>query len=340
MLASTTPARPVASSRPTAAPDRRLQGPNDIHKQENERQQGELDEPEHRAVIIDRNAMGYNASQNQEGNSMGQTSGYFHTVGLGYHTSAIPKIDNSKLKTRSVDIDTKRFDKLIEQVQADMEKKNQGDTKMNQFNGILPQTQTTVGQQGVSGIVLDEKAEPMIGATVRVKGSNEIAVTDIDGRFTIQATTGQTLAVNYVGYITQDVVVNGNDLTVILQNDELLGQQNKELNDLFLRVKPLDKVNKIPSKEWMQQLLFCLGRLQKNDEDRHIYLSKLYDLCKDTEGLDQTDLKTAAQQLSSVYQRLKAKSRLKTKPCLKENELVFLKNMVDLLEGKIMKKSY
>ena len=104
------------------------------------------------------------------------------------------------------------------------------------------------------------------------------------------------------------------------------------MNDLFLRVKPQEQVNKRPSKEWMQQLLFCLDRLQKNDDDRHIYLSKLYNLCKDTDGLDQTDLKTAAQQLSSVYEQLKAKSRLK------ENELIFLKNLVDLLESKIKRR--
>ena len=70
------------------------------------------------------------------------------------------------------------------------------------------------------------------------------------------------------------------------------------------------------AKNWMKQLL------------RYLYLSKLYDLCKDTDGLDETDLKIAMQQLASVYKQLKSKSKLK------ENELLFLESMVDLLENK------
>lgn len=325
MLASNAPARPVAASRPAAAP--RLDS-NDSPKQENGRQQGELDESKHSALTIDRTAMGHNASQNQEGGSVIQVGGYFYNRDSGYTTSATPKINGSKFRMMRVGIDTKKLDKFIEQVQADMEKKYRGDVKKNQFSTKPIQAKIT---QRVSGIVLDEKAEPVIGATVRVKGKNVGTCTDIDGRFTLQATTGQTLEVSYAGYTTQDIVVNGNELVVIM-HDELLGQKNKELNDLFLRVKPQEQVNKKSSKEWMQQLLFCLDRLQKNDDDRHIYLSKLYNLCKDTDGLDQTDLKTAAQQLSSVYEQLKAKSRLK------ENELVFLKNMVDLLESKIKRR--
>ena len=54
----------------------------------------------------------------------------------------------------------------------------------------------------VSGQVLDENGEPVIGATVNVKGTNVIAVTDFDGRFSIRAAQGQTLAVSYVGYGT------------------------------------------------------------------------------------------------------------------------------------------
>lgn len=335
MLASNAPARPVAASRPAAAP---RQDSNDSPKQENGRQQGELDESKHPALTIDRTAMGHNASLNQEGGSVIQVGGYFYNRDSGYTTSATPKINGSKFRMMRVGIDTRKLDKFIEQVQADMEKKYRGDVKKNQFSTKPLQAKTTLG---VSGIVLDEKAEPVIGAMVRVKSTNLGACTDIDGRFSIQATKGQTLEVSYVGYTTQNIVVNGNELTVIMQQDELDELQmnkNKELNDLFLRVKPQEQVNKRPSKEWMQQLLFCLDRLQKNDDDRHIYLSKLYNLCKDTDGLDQTDLKTAAQQLSSVYEQLKSKSRFKVKAQLKENELIFLKNLVDLLESKIKRR--
>jgi stress-induced morphogen len=82
--------------------------------------------------------------------------------------------------------------------------------------------------------------------------------------------------------------------------------------------------------EWMKKILFYLDKLQEK-ENRHLYLSKLYELCKDTEGLDQTDLKIAAQQLKSVYNQFKVKKKLK------ENELLFLESMVDLIESKITK---
>ena len=82
------------------------------------------------------------------------------------------------------------------------------------------------------------------------------------------------------------------------------------------------------AKGWMKKMLFYIEKIQ-DDGDRYIYLAKLYELCKDTDGLDQTDLKIAMQQIASVYKLLKEKKKLK------ENELVFLESMVDILENKI-----
>ena len=81
------------------------------------------------------------------------------------------------------------------------------------------------------------------------------------------------------------------------------------------------------AKDWMKKLLFYVEKVQQPG-DRYLYLSKLYELCKDTEGLDQMDLKIGMQQLASVYKQLKEKKKLK------ENELLFLESMVDLLENK------
>ena len=87
------------------------------------------------------------------------------------------------------------------------------------------------------------------------------------------------------------------------------------------------------AKNWMKKMLFYLEKVQQSG-DRYLYLSKLYELCKNTEGLDQTDLKIAMQQLASVYKQLKEKKKLK------ENELVFLESMVDLLENKVNSVHY
>ena len=82
------------------------------------------------------------------------------------------------------------------------------------------------------------------------------------------------------------------------------------------------------AKSWMKKMLFYIEKIQ-DDGDRYIYLAKLYELCKDTECLDQMDLKIAMQQISSVGKLLKEKKKLK------ENELLFLDSMYKLLESKI-----
>ncbi len=68
--------------------------------------------------------------------------------------------------------------------------------------------------------------EPIIGATIRVKGSSNAAtVTDLDGNFTIQAAKGATLQVSYLGYQTKEVTVGSGPLTITLREDsELLNE--------------------------------------------------------------------------------------------------------------------
>ena len=84
------------------------------------------------------------------------------------------------------------------------------------------------------------------------------------------------------------------------------------------------------SSGWMKKMLFYLDKIQRDGKDsRYIYLSKLYDLCKNTDCLDQQDLKIALQQVASCYKKLKSKNTLQ------ENELLFLQNMADVLESKI-----
>lgn len=61
----------------------------------------------------------------------------------------------------------------------------------------------------VSGTVVDESGEPLIGATVQQKGTSNGTSTDIDGRYTISLPPQSTLTVSYVGYNTQNVAVNG-----------------------------------------------------------------------------------------------------------------------------------
>lgn len=60
----------------------------------------------------------------------------------------------------------------------------------------------------VSGIVLDEQGEPLIGASILIKGTQTAAIADVDGRFTLQGCDNSTiLQISYVGFKTREVQV-------------------------------------------------------------------------------------------------------------------------------------
>lgn len=59
----------------------------------------------------------------------------------------------------------------------------------------------------ITGQVLDERQEPLIGASVTVEGTDVGAITDIDGRFSIEASTGNVLRFTYLGYQPASVKV-------------------------------------------------------------------------------------------------------------------------------------
>ena len=72
----------------------------------------------------------------------------------------------------------------------------------------------------VKGKVLDPKGEPVIGASVLVKGSQKGAITNMNGEFTIEAPMGSTLEVSYIGFETRAIkVVSGKAITVNLKED-------------------------------------------------------------------------------------------------------------------------
>lgn len=79
-----------------------------------------------------------------------------------------------------------------------------------------------VAQQAnkVTGIVKDTNGEPIIGANVTVKGQSIGTITDIDGRFVLDAPKEAVLQITYIGYVSQEVKVSGNkELNVVLKED-------------------------------------------------------------------------------------------------------------------------
>lgn len=63
-------------------------------------------------------------------------------------------------------------------------------------------------QMKVSGTIVDENNEPLIGVTLMVKGASAGTVTNLDGNYTIQAPENGTLVVSYIGYENQEIKVN------------------------------------------------------------------------------------------------------------------------------------
>ena len=72
----------------------------------------------------------------------------------------------------------------------------------------------------VTGQVVDVTSEPIIGASVVVKGTTNGTITDFDGNFTLSVQKGETLHISYIGYVAQDVKVMGNQpVKVVMAED-------------------------------------------------------------------------------------------------------------------------
>lgn len=71
----------------------------------------------------------------------------------------------------------------------------------------------------MSGIVVDNIGEPIIGASVQEKGTSRGTVTDLDGKFSFKGQQGATLIISYVGYITKEVSA-GQNLQITLLEDQ------------------------------------------------------------------------------------------------------------------------
>ena len=85
---------------------------------------------------------------------------------------------------------------------------------------IIPQSKVEVESKKLSGIVKDDKGDPLIGVNVSFKGSPTGTVTGLDGRFSILAAKGNIIEFSYVGYTTQYITVgDASSLTVVLEED-------------------------------------------------------------------------------------------------------------------------
>ena len=93
--------------------------------------------------------------------------------------------------------------------------------KINVINGVLQ-------KNAIKGRILDATGEPVIGATIKVKGTTNGALSDLDGYYTINAQVGDQLEISYIGYKTRTIKAVQGPNNIILQED------SKNLNEVVV----------------------------------------------------------------------------------------------------------
>lgn len=71
----------------------------------------------------------------------------------------------------------------------------------------------------VTGQIVDESGQPIIGATIRLQDATTGTITDIDGHFSLNVPDGKKVVISYIGYLKQVILPKGDTLKVILQED-------------------------------------------------------------------------------------------------------------------------
>ena len=85
---------------------------------------------------------------------------------------------------------------------------------------LMVSVQGAWAQWTVKGTVNDEAGDPIIGASVKVVGSAAGSATDLNGKFSVNATQNGQLEVSYVGFQTQKVKINGRqNITIVMKED-------------------------------------------------------------------------------------------------------------------------
>lgn len=110
------------------------------------------------------------------------------------------------------------------------------------------------------GVVLDDQGEPVIGATIQVKGNKGTGtITDLDGNFSIETDASQPLVITYVGYQNVEVKPSANMRITLKQDDKTLdevvvvgyGTQKKSVVTASIAKIGADELGKLSLCVWM-----------------------------------------------------------------------------------------
>ena len=146
----------------------------------------------------------------------------FNEIEKNSEFSVILKSSEVNLKERvSVQVHQQTVGTILNQVL-----KNQGlqyEIKDKHIIIYKPEDNNIVNQQAkkvITGTVVDETGQPVIGANVVEKGTTNGSITDMDGKFTLSVSQGTILEVSYIGYLTMEIPVQNREvLNIALKED-------------------------------------------------------------------------------------------------------------------------
>lgn len=74
----------------------------------------------------------------------------------------------------------------------------------------------------VEGVVVDKAGIPLVGVTVKVKGTNMTVITDIDGHFSVLAPSSSTLEISYIGFKPVEIPASRENIRIVMEEDSIL----------------------------------------------------------------------------------------------------------------------
>lgn len=132
---------------------------------------------------------------------------------------------------RKVSVNVK--DKALDEVLESLFGKTAIDYEIEGRNIVLSSKtgiKTSVDQtKEIKGVIVDNSGIPVIGASVQVQGTTNGTITDMDGNFTLNASSDDVLTISYIGYVTQNIKVgNKTSFNIVLKED------NKTLDEVVV----------------------------------------------------------------------------------------------------------
>ena len=112
------------------------------------------------------------------------------------------------------------LDEVFEGTDVDYAMEGKNIMLMKRSKKETPASAQQTSENTIQGVVTDANGEPIIGANIMIEGTTTGTITDFDGRFTLDVPENATLQISYIGFVSQNVKVNGRkDITVKLVED-------------------------------------------------------------------------------------------------------------------------